>query len=110
TNRDPFEAKHRLSESNDKERDMMSAQAAHEPAGADHWIDPAADRIADLARAAFQRLAQSMPEECGELRFALPGCDLNVRYVGHKVAAALTAAFEHLARGESSADSMQLNW
>lgn len=62
----------------------------------DPWLDPQADRIADCASDTFERICRRSDRERGQRSFALPGCDLEVRYVGRPVGDALCGAFDHL--------------
>jgi hypothetical protein len=84
------------------------AQAGPEPV--DHSIDPAADRVGGIIGEHYDQLRDAAPEQSGELHFALPACDLTVRYVGEALANVLTAAFAHRVSEGPGKATMQLEW
>jgi hypothetical protein len=87
-----------------------SSGAAEQRTDADPWIDPATDQVARLIEAGVDRLREAAPQQCGELHFALPRCDLTVRYVGKALAGALTAAFAHRVTGTPGRGGLRLEW
>jgi hypothetical protein len=76
----------------------------------DTWLDPATDQVEALAQAAYRQLRDAAPQQCGTLHFALPRCDLAVRYAGQTLANALTAAFGHLRADSPGGRGLQLEW
>lgn len=93
-----------------KSQQSSMSEAVPAQAEPDPWLDAAADEVRQRIEASYRRIRESAPAQRGERRFALPGCDLTVHYVGEAVADALTAAFEHRAAVEPCRSGMQIEW